>query len=167
MEYVTIYNIDGNSANIIYLILGIMLIFFVLKYNLSSHNKNKKSCLKCIMSYNILVVSAILIALYIDGLKLENSYKHKKYKVVEGVVRNHEPYIDKKQLESFYVKDVRFEIDNIAFKKKPRVYDGLKVKIYYTGDNCINTILRVDKIIKSGNKKMKSKNESNSTKKTI
>ena len=159
MEYVTIYNIDGNSANIIYLILGIMLIFFVLKYNLSSHNKNKKSCLKCIMSYNILVVSAILIALYIDGLKLENSYKHKKYKVVEGVVRNHEPYIDKKQLESFYVKDVRFEIDNIAFQKKLRVYDGLKVKIYYTGDNCINTILRVEKIIKSGNKKVKSKGE--------
>jgi len=147
MEYVTIYNILDEGVIFPEIVIPLIICFLFL-YFIPKYVSNK--LLKYIFWFIMFVTFIMIILTYIKKLDLREIYKTRNYKIVEGVVESYIPEVKKKNLESFTVNGIKFSIgsyvDNGGFHKTGKVYNGLKVKIYYTGnedDN--NIILRLDR----------------------
>lgn len=92
------------------------------------------------------------------NMKLKKLYVDKNYSVVEGVVKNYIQGCDRNngesEDESFFVNNINFKfsekVHTGGFNKEGIVYEGAKVKIFYTGNKEVvfggyNTlILRLD-----------------------
>jgi len=150
MEYITIYNIIDQDISllnpIIVAIIGLSLIYATLKYGFLTRN-NKIS--KYLSSSIIFITMSLYILFYIKELNMKDMYKNNRYKIAEGVVENYIPEVEKKNAESFSVNGVKFIFykneDNGGFHETGKVYNGLKVKIYYIEDMNRKIILRLDR----------------------
>jgi len=149
MGYITIYNILDEGVIYYDLIIIITILFFIVYCFI----KCKIKIINNFFTYTLLFYASVgliaTLATYFYKLNLRKIYENKDYKVVEGVIENYTPFIDKKQSESFSVEGVKFTINYYGgFSEVGKVYNGLRVKIYYeNGSNKdgSNLILRLDK----------------------
>ena len=154
IEYKTIFIISDKDTNILYPLLIIILFSLVIRTILIYDGLTFGSKIYKFFAslFIFLLMVGFIYSIHFKILELKEIYNKKQYKIVEGIVKNYIFEVQKKHDESFQVNDVNFSISSNTFgggfHTTGKVYNGLRVKIYYIEDGKFSTdkiILRVDK----------------------
>jgi len=149
MEYQTIFIISDKNTNILYPLL--IIIFFsliiraILIYDELTFGSKIYKFFASIFIFFLMI--SFTYTSYFGIIDLKDKYKNHKYQIVEGIVSNYKPEIEKKQSESFEVNGIKFSISSYTFgggfNKTGLFYNGKHVKIYYINNENLD-ILRID-----------------------
>jgi len=154
MKYNTIFTVLEKDTSIVYptiiFLIFSSIILVIFKYDTLTFGSKIYKFFASLFIFLLMV--GFIYSIHFKILELKEIYNKKQYKIVEGIVKNYISEVQKKHDESFQVNDVNFSISSNTFgggfHTAGKVYNGLRVKIYYIEDGNFSTdkiILRVDR----------------------
>jgi len=154
MKYTTIFTILEKDTSIMYptiiFFVFTFIILFILKYNALTFGSKIYKFFASLFIFFLMI--GFIYNTYFRIIELKEIYKKQQYKLVEGRIKNYIPEVQKKHDETFQINDINFSISSNTFgggfHTVGKVYNGLKVRIYYIENKDFSTekiILRIDK----------------------
>ncbi len=162
MDYITVFEITDKGFDmntlmpLLFLVIGIGVSWFNIKYNKSKSPKRKFTIIFGFIfsGFALIVLLLTIPSSLADRNRIQKIFENNEYQVVEGLIENFHPMPHNgHDVESFTINGVYFEysdfklvysFNNTASHGGPLRRNGQQVKLSYINLNGENRILKVE-----------------------